>query len=129
MNSCDQKPFSFSGRVRSFRYALRGIVGMIATQHNTWVHGAVMMAVIAAGILCALSAGEWCIIVLTVAAVWTAEALNTALEYLCDAVSPQLNPLVEKAKDVAAGAVLMSALGAVLVGMLIFGPRLLALAA
>ena len=63
--------------------------------------------------------------VLAIIAVWTAEALNTAFEALCNVASPEFHPLVERAKDVAAGAVLISAIGAVVVGLLVFGPRLL----
>jgi diacylglycerol kinase (ATP) len=58
-------------------------------------------------------------------AVWTAEALNTAFELLCDVASPEFHPLVEKAKDVAAGAVLIAAIGAAAVGLLVLGPPLL----
>jgi diacylglycerol kinase (ATP) len=59
-------------------------------------------------------------------AVWTAEALNTAFESLCDVASPEFHPMVERAKDVAAGAVLVAAIGSVVIGLLVFGPRLLA---
>ena len=60
-------------------------------------------------------------------AVWTAEALNTALELLADVASPEFHPLVEKAKDVAAGAVLISAIGSVIIGLLVLGPCMLKL--
>jgi len=60
-------------------------------------------------------------------AVWTAEALNTAFESLCDVASPEFHPMVERAKNIAAGAVLISAVGAAVIGLLIFGPKLLAL--
>ena len=58
-------------------------------------------------------------------AVWTAEALNTAFEFLADAASPNFHPLVKKAKDVAAGAVLISAIGAVVIGVLVLGPHVM----
>ncbi len=70
-----------------------------------------------------LSRTEWCIIVLAVVAVWTAEALNTAFEFLTDVASPEFHPLAGKAKDVAAGAVLLAAIGAVIIGLFIFGPK------
>ena len=75
--------------------------------------------------LCYLSASEWCWIVLAIMAVWTAEALNTALELLADVASPEFHPLVEKAKDVAAGGVLIAAFGSVIIGLLVIGPHLL----
>jgi diacylglycerol kinase (ATP) len=58
-------------------------------------------------------------------AVWTAEALNTALEFLADVASPEFHPLVGKAKDVAAGGVLISAIGSVGIGLLVLGPYVL----
>ena len=119
--------FTFTARLRSFRYAFRGLRTMLFSQHNAWVHAIATILVVIAGGICHLSASEWCAIVVMVAAVWTAEALNTAFEFLCDVASPQFHPLVEKAKDVAAGAVLLSAIGAVVVGVLIFWPRLVAL--
>jgi diacylglycerol kinase (ATP) len=73
-----------------------------------------------------LSTGEWCWIVLAIMSVWTAEALNTAFEFLADVASPEFHPLVQQAKDVAAGAVLLSAIGAAVIGLLVLGPPLLA---
>ena len=82
------------------------------------------IAVVAAGLSLSLSRGEWCWVVLAIMAVWTAEALNTAVEFLADAAVPQRHPLVEKAKDAAAGAVLISAVGAAAIGSIVFLPRL-----
>jgi len=121
------RSFTFSGRLRSLRFALRGLRVMLATQRNAWIHALATVAVCAAGIALRLGRGEWCWIVAAIIAVWTAEALNTALELLCDVASPEFHPLVAKAKDVAAGAVLIAALGAVVVGALVLGPPLLAL--
>jgi diacylglycerol kinase len=113
------------GRLRSFGYAFSGIGTLIRSQPNARVHAAATAIVMVGGFLLGLSRLEWCVVVLTVAAVWTAEALNTALECLADAASPEFHPLVKKAKDVAAGGVLVTALGSVVVGLLVFGPRLL----
>ena len=77
------------------------------------------------GLRVGLSRVEWSLVVLAMIVVWTAEALNTALEALCDVASPAAHPLVERAKDIAAGAVLVAAVGAAIVGLLIFGPHLL----
>jgi len=73
-----------------------------------------------------LSRLEWLALVLAIGSVWAAEAINTAFEYLCDVASPEFNPLVEKAKDVAAGAVLICAIGSVITGVLTLGPPLAA---
>ena len=121
------RPFEVSGRIRSFRYAGQGILLTLRTQHNAWIHAAASVLVIAAALVCEASQQEWCILVLACIAVWVAEALNTALELLADATTKEFHPVIGQAKDVAAGAVLIAAVGAVAVGILIFGPRLLAL--
>ena len=121
------EPFSVSARIRSFRHALRGIWVTLSTQHNAWIHAVATTAAVAAGIALGISREEWLAVVLAIMAVWTAEALNTAFESLCNVASPEFHPLVERAKDVAAGAVLISAIGAVVIGLLVFGPRLLEL--
>ena len=121
----DRRPFTFTGRLRSVRYAVRGVRTMLAGQHNAWVHAGSTMAVIAAGLALRVSPGEWCWLVAAMMAVWTAEALNTAFEFLCDVASPDFHPAVEKAKDVAAGAVLISAAGAVAIGLFVFVPHVL----
>jgi diacylglycerol kinase (ATP) len=100
---------------------------MISSQHNAWIHAAATVIVIATGLCCRLTKPEWCWIILAIISVWTAEALNTAFEFLTDVASPEFHPLAGKAKDVAAGAVLITAIGSVLIGLLIFGPYALAL--
>jgi diacylglycerol kinase (ATP) len=117
--------FSTRTRLRSFVFAGRGLRTIFVSQHNARIHAAATLAVLAAGVALRVSRVEWLCLILATALVWMAEALNTALEFLCDVASPEFHPLVEKAKDVAAGAVLISALGAALVGLLIFVPRLM----
>jgi diacylglycerol kinase (ATP) len=116
--------FSWGARRRSFVYAWRGVRTVLSTQHNAWIHAAASIAVVLLGVLLGVGRLEWLALIFAVVSVWTAESLNTALELLCDVASPEFHPLVEKAKDVAAGAVLISALGALLVGGLVFGPHL-----
>jgi len=114
---------TFTGRIRSIRHALAGIRVMIASQHNAWIHAAVTMLVVAVGLSFGLTRAEWCWIVLAVISVWTAEALNTAFEFLTDVASPAFHPLAARAKDVAAGAVLITAVGSIAIGLLVFGPH------
>jgi diacylglycerol kinase len=118
---------TFSGRIRSFRCAIRGIGVMIASQHNAWIHAVFTVAVVALGLYFRLSLTEWCWIILAFMAVWIAEALNTAFEFLTDVASPAFHPLAEKAKDVAAGAVLIAAIGSALLGVIVLGPHVLKL--
>jgi diacylglycerol kinase (ATP) len=115
-------PFRFTGRVRSFRHAIAGILKMIRCQHNAWIHAAATLVVLAGAFLLRVSAGDWCWIILAISIVWTAEALNTAFEFLADAASPEFHPLVRDAKDVAAGAVLITAIAAAVIGVIIFWP-------
>jgi diacylglycerol kinase (ATP) len=126
MNLPKPAPFSLAARLRSFVYAGRGIRTMLRSQHNAWIHAAATLTVAAAGLTLQISRADYCVLILAVVAVWMAEALNTAFEFLCDVASPEFHPLVEKAKDVAAGAVLLAAIGAALVGILVFAPYVLA---
>jgi len=116
--------FSWAARRRSFVYAWRGVCTVLRSQHNAWIHAAASVGVVVLGVLLGVGRLEWLALIFAVVSVWMAESLNTALELLCDVASPDFHPLVEKAKDVAAGAVLISALGALLVGGLVFGPYL-----
>jgi diacylglycerol kinase (ATP) len=122
----DTRPFSAEDRLRSFGYAFRGVRYILRNQHNAWLHALATAAVVIAGIALRVSTTEWCLLVLAMMAVWTTEAINTALERLSDAVSPQEHPLVGQAKDIAAGAVLLAATGAAIIGIIVFGPRLIA---
>ena len=114
----------FYSRVRSFRYAFAGWWYVLRTQHNAWIHAAVSTAVFLLGLWLQITRQEWAIIILTMMAVWMAEFMNTALEAVVDMTMPDPHPLAKVAKDVAAAAVLVGAIGAVLIGLLILGPPL-----
>jgi diacylglycerol kinase (ATP) len=114
-------------RVQSFRYAIRGIGAMLRTESNARIHAIATIAAIAVGFAIGISRIEWLAITLSITAVWCAEGFNTAIESICDVASPDYHPKVEQAKDIAAGAVLITAIGAVVVGLLIFGRHLVAL--
>lgn len=111
----------------SFGWAWAGIRAAFATQRNLRVHA--LAAGLASGLSLALGISrlEWALLVLTMALVVVAEMLNTALEATLDLISRERQPQIKFAKDVAAGAVLLAALAAVLVGLLIWGPYLRAL--
>ncbi len=115
---------TFSGRIRSFKFAFNGMRILLYSQQNAWIHAFATVTVIILGIYFNLTKFEWCWLVLAVISVWTAEALNTAFEFLIDVASPEFHPLAAKAKDVAAGAVLITAIGSILIGFLIFGAHL-----
>ncbi len=113
-----------SRRIRSFACALAGLRHLIH-EHNAWIHAAATVAVCAAGLGFGISAREWCWLIVAIAGVWVAEAFNTALEALADAVAPEPDPRVGRAKDIAAGAVLLAAAAAVGIGLVVLGPHLL----
>jgi diacylglycerol kinase (ATP) len=114
-----------NGRLRSFGHAFRGLRVLLQTQHNARIHAVATVLAVAAGALLGISTAEWALVALAVAGVWVAEALNTSIEFLVDLASPEHHPLAAKAKDVAAGAVLIAAVGSLAVGVLVFGPHVL----
>jgi diacylglycerol kinase len=112
-------------RLNSFRYAFAGLAELLRSQANARIHAGFTVIVVAAGFYFNLTPVEWCLIVFAIASVFSAEAFNTALENLTDLVSPEYHPLAGKAKDVAAAAVLLTAIGAAIVGFIIFLPKVL----
>jgi diacylglycerol kinase (ATP) len=116
----------FIRSMKRFAYAIRGVAFVVRTQANARLHLLATLAVCAAGILFGLDRMEWLGITLAIVLVWSAEAFNTALEQLADALHPEQHPAIGRAKDVAAGAVLIAALGAAVIGVLVFGPHLMA---
>ncbi len=111
-------------RLASFRYAFAGIDHLFRTQRNAQIHVAISIAVVIAGLLFRIERLEWLALILTIMLVLAAEGINTAIEAVVDLASPQRHPLAKIAKDVAAGTVLLSAIGAVIIGMLVFLPRI-----
>jgi len=121
----EEEEFSFASRVESFRWAFRGVRILLVSQHNARIHLLATVCACGLGFLLGISRIEWCAIAVAITVVWTAEALNTAFEFLCDVVAPEFHPLVQKAKDVAAAAVLLSAAGAAVIGLIVFLPHLM----
>ena len=114
-------------RATSFRHAIRGIGIVIRTQPNAWIHLAATLAVVLAGKLLNVSRGEWLALVIAIGLVWTAEALNTAIEFLADEISLERRDRLGLAKDTGAAGVLLAAIAAALIGLIVFVPHLLAL--
>ncbi len=123
--TAEKKRFSIVSRARSFKYAFRGIGIVFKTQHNSWVQGLGAIIVIALGTWVHLSETEWALIVLSITSVIAAEAFNTAIEFDMALTSPHYHPYARYTKDVAAGAVLITATGALVVGIIILLPKLL----
>ncbi len=123
MNNHDS--FSLSSRIKSFGHAFEGLKLTIRTQHNAWVHVVVAIIVFIIAIILDVSQVEWALLIAAIVAVWGAEAMNTAFELLCDVTNPEFHPIVKHAKDVAAGAVLICAIGSAIIGCIIFLPYFL----
>jgi len=119
--------FSWKKRAKSFTYAFAGIARLLRYEHNAWIHCVAAVVAVAAGLLLDISATEWMAVALCIGAVLAAEAFNSAIEALADRVSPGYDEAVKHAKDLAAGAVLLVALAAVVVGLIVFVPKLTAL--
>ncbi|KAB7731230.1 diacylglycerol kinase family protein [Rudanella paleaurantiibacter] len=110
---------------RSFWFAWQGILDLFRYENNAKVHLLVAIVVIAVGFWLQFTVTEWAIVLTQIGLVWSAEAVNTAIERLCDVVSPGHHPTIGKVKDMAAGAVLILATMAVVVGLLVIGNKLL----
>lgn len=110
-------------RIKCFGYAWKGLCGLILKETNTRIHTAAAILVVICGFVCDLSASDWCLVVLCIGSVLAAEGFNTAIEKLVDLVSPGYYPLAGKEKDIAAGAVLVTAIAAAVVGLIILYPN------
>jgi diacylglycerol kinase (ATP) len=115
----------FISRGHSFGHAIHGWQYVLRTQRNAWIHFVITALVILVAFWLRLPLRDWAVLFLTLALVWTAEFINTALEAVVDLASPQHHPLAKVGKDVGAAAVLLAALASVLVGLLLLGPPLL----
>ena len=114
--------FSVAGRTKAFGYAIAGLAYVFKTAHAIWIQSAIAACAIAVGFYLHISASDWRWIALAIALVWTTEIMNTAVESVCDALHPEHHPLIGKAKDAAAGAVLLAGIGAVIIGIFTFWP-------
>lgn len=115
-----------NSQISSFVFAFAGLAYVFRTQRNFRIHIAIALLMSLMGWLLGLSLAEWAVFGVMVVVVLAAEMTNTMVEALVDLVSPGYHPLAKVSKDVAAGVVLLTAIGAVVVGLLIFGPKLLA---
>ena len=111
--------------INSFKYAIEGIISSFKTERNMKIHVLAMTVVIALGFFFKLDKIEWCFIIIAIASVISVELFNTAIETVVDIVSPERNPKAKLVKDIAAGAVLVVAIGAAIIGFIILGPRVI----
>lgn len=117
-----QEGFSLVKRAKSFAHAGRGLWIFLRTTHNAWIHVGALVAAVILGVYFDITHTEWLALVLVGGFVLVAEAFNTAIEIDIDLTSPDFHPYARDTKDVAAGAVLIAALTALVVGLIIFTP-------
>lgn len=120
-----KEPFSWRKRARAFAYAWRGFKSLLRYEHNARIHVVAALLAIVAAVFFRISATEWLAVVICISAVISAEALNSAVEALADRITPEHDPYIGRAKDLGAAAVTVVAIGAAVVGAIIFVPRLI----
>lgn len=120
----DEK-FSLRARTDSFGYAFKGLRNLLRYEHNARVHLVATIVVVIAGLLLKVASWEWIILCLAMGFVWVTEILNTCIERIMDYLSTEKDPRIAVIKDLAAGAVLVSAIAALVAGAIIFIPKIL----
>ena len=119
--------FFFAKRWASFTFAFKGLRILFKEEHNSWIHLFLATSVVIAGIALNISILEWIVLVFAIGFVFVSEVFNSAIENLCDFISPDKNELIGRIKDLSAAAVLMSAITSFVIGTLIFLPKIVAL--
>ena len=120
----NKNEFQRQGLLESFRVAMSGILLVIKQERNIKIHILATILAIIIGAVLYISIGEWCTIVIVIGIVIAGELINSAIETLVDVIMPDYDIRAKKVKDVSAGAVLILAVSALIVGMLIFVPKL-----
>lgn len=123
--SRNNKKFIFGKRIRSFKYALEGLLHLIRQEPNARIHIIAAIVAIMCGWYLGIDKSEWLAVILCIGIVFTTEIINTAVENICDYISPAYHHKIKIIKDLAAAAVLVSAVMAVVIAGCIFGPKLL----
>ncbi len=119
----NRKPFSITARIKSFSYAFAGLKTLFTEEHNARIHLVSALIVIILGFVLKISLNEWIALIIVMSLVFICELINTSLEALADFASPGKHPQIKKVKDLAAAAVLISALSALITGIIIFAPK------
>lgn len=117
--------FSVTKRIRSFHYAFKGIKLFLKSQHNAWIHTVSAISVIILGFIFKVNLVEWILLIFAISFVFVAEIFNTAIEYLANIISSDYSEKVKEIKDISAGAVLISAITSVIIGVIVFLPKIL----
>lgn len=119
--------FSIQARLRSFTHAFRGLWWLIRDEHNSWIHLAIVAILVPACFILNISLTEWMIIILCIGLVLSLELINSAIERMADKISPHQDADIGKIKDIAAAAVLISAIASAIIGLIILVPKFITL--
>jgi diacylglycerol kinase len=117
--------FSFKSRLQSFRFALNGLRSLVKYEHNSRIHLIASAVVLILGLLLKIDLTEWSLLIVVIGMVFITELLNSSLELLADKINPEWNEMIGRAKDFSAAAVLIAAIVSLIVGVIIFVPKLL----
>ena len=120
-----QSKFSVLKRMLSFKFAFQGIKLLFKEEHNSWIHLCFTILAVALAVWLKISLLEWVLVIFCIGFVFVIEIINTAIENICDFISPEKNSMIKRIKDLSAAAVLFSAVTALIVGALIFLPKLI----
>ena len=120
-----QSKFSIVKRLLSFKFAFQGVKLLFKEEHNSWIHLLLTVIAIILGVWLKISVLEWVLIVFCIGFVFVAEIINSAIENVCDFISPEKHSMIKRIKDLSAAAVLFSAVTSLIVGSLIFLPKFL----
>lgn len=124
MSKKGSEKFSLKKRSKSALYALNGLRILFLEEHNSRIHIAIVIVVVTAGFLLKISNTEWLVVCILIALVFSLEIINSAIENICDYISPQWNEVIKKVKDLATAAVFVSSVISVICGAIIFLPKL-----
>ena len=117
--------FSIKKRIKSFRYAFQGMKTLIKEEHNARIHLLVAICVVVLGLVFFLSLLEWIVIVFAIGFVFAMEAINSSIERIADFISSERNDKIKKIKDISAAAVLIAAFSALIIGLIVFIPKII----
>ncbi len=122
-----KRTFKLSDRIKSFKFALNGIVTLLKKEHNARIHALATIVVLIASLYFRLNEVELCLVIVCIGLVFITELINTAIENIADFIEPSWNKKIGEIKDYSAGAVLISALVSLIIGAIIFAPKMVAM--
>ncbi len=122
-----REKFSIKKRIKSFRYAINGLKILIKEEHNARVHLFGAIVAISIGLFFGISSNEWLSVILVIGLVIILEIINSSIENIADFISPDYHEMIKKIKDLSAAAVLIGAITALIIGMIIFIPKIITL--